>query len=285
MHVTEGSELILLNIGYSELNANWNWKSIYSPFARIYYVTEGEARTYINDKVYTLQPGFLYLTPPFTLHDDECDSCFSLYYIHFYEKTINKETIFDRYDFPIGISGDDLGLSLTKRLHSINPDRHLRHFDPQMYDNFPTFSQYIADNNKMPLHSVVETQGILYQLLARFLEQAQIKSGNRNERVSKCLRYIHENVDKDVSISQLAGVACISEDHLIRLFKKDMQCTPLRYINLKKIEKAQLLLLTTDISVRDIAFDLSIDNISYFNRLFKQHTGKTPTEYRKEFGQ
>jgi AraC-like DNA-binding protein len=42
-----------------------------------------------------------------------------------------------------------------------------------------------------------------------------------------------------------------------------------------------LLLLTTDMPVRDVAFELAIDNVSYFNRIFKQHTGTTPSGYRK----
>jgi Transcriptional regulator containing an amidase domain and an AraC-type DNA-binding HTH domain len=276
-------ELILLNIGYSEMNANWNWKSIYSPFARIYHVTGGAARTYIGDKMYSLEPGNLYLTPPFTLHDDECDSFFSLYYIHFYEKAINKESIFDIYDFPIGMEATPLDLLLTKRLLDINPERHLRHYDPQLYDNPPTFSQNIADNSRMPVHSALETRGILYQLTSKFLVSAKIKSRHMDDRVNKCLQYIHENVDKTITVNQLADIACITEDHFIRIFKKEMRCTPIKYINSKKIEKAQLLLLTTDMPIKDIAFDLSADNISYFNRIFKQHTGKTPGQYREEF--
>ncbi|MDR2057021.1 MAG: helix-turn-helix domain-containing protein [Dysgonamonadaceae bacterium] len=57
--------------------------------------------------------------------------------------------------------------------------------------------------------------------------------------------------------------------------------TPIKYINAKKIEKVQLRLLTTGSSIRDIALDLSIDNISYFNQIFRQHTGVTPSEYKK----
>jgi AraC-like DNA-binding protein len=49
------------------------------------------------------------------------------------------------------------------------------------------------------------------------------------------------------------------------------------------MEKAQLLLLTTDMSVTDIAMDLSTDSIPYFYRLFKQYTGSTPGEYRSNF--
>ena len=273
---------ILLNVGFSELNANWNWKEIYSPFARIYYVKEGEAKTKINDTVYQLKPGHLYLTPPFTLHDDECDSNFSLYYIHFFEKTINRESIFDIYDFPVEVEARPLDLSLTERLMQINPDRHLLYIDPKVYDNPPTFSQGIALNNTLALHTMIETQGILYQLMSAFIEDAKNKSGNRNPRIYKSLKYIHENINQNITISQLADIACLTEDHFIRIFKKEVKQTPLKYINAKKIEKAQLLLLTTRLSIKDIAYELSIDNISYFNRIFKLHTHKTPGCYRAE---
>lgn len=272
--------IMLLNIGYSELEANWNWKKIYSPFARIYYVKGGEARTFINGEPHRLKPDHLYLTPPFTLHDDECDSFFSLYYIHFYENEPNRESFFDRYRFPVEIEATPLDLSLIRRLQEIHPDRFLRYIDPQVYDNLPTFSYYAADNQKMPLHLSEETQGILSQLMSRFLALRQDKMESSDPRISKCLRHIHENIGRNIRLEQLADISCTTTDHLIRLFKKEMGNTPLHYIITKKIEKAQLLLLTTDRAVHDIALDLSIDNISYFNRLFKAAIGLTPGEYR-----
>lgn len=285
MHaISNHPDFILLNIGYSELNANWNWKKVCSPFSRIYYVTEGEAKVYMNGQAYILQPEHLYLTPPFTLHDDFCDSHFSLYYIHFYEEAIRKESLFDKYHFPVSIEASDLDRLLTERLLSINPGRVLRDFDPQRYDNPPVFSQYMADNNRMPLHSVVESKGILYQLMARFLQKAEKKAGDKDARVSRCLQYIHEHIGEDISVPQLAEIACMTEDHLIRIFRKEINHTPIRYINLKKVERAQLLLLVTRLPVKEIAMELSIDNISYFNRLFKQHTGITPGRYREVYG-
>lgn len=275
-------EFILLNVGYSEHYADWNWENIHSPFARIYYVKEGYAKTKIGDKVYELKPNNLYLTPPFTLHNDECDSHFSLFYIHFYEKVLHKESIFDRYIFPVEVKATDLDYLLTKRLLQINPGRQLRHFDPKLYDNQPSFSRYAAQNNKLPLHITIETQGILYQLTSKFLKQMKHRSSFKDVRISRIVRYIHENTDKDINISKLADIACISDDHFIRIFKKEMNCTPLKYVNVKKIEKAQLLLITTNMSIRDIAIELSIDNISYFNRMFKQYTSKTPVQYRED---
>lgn len=282
-HITEIPNLILLNIGYSEPNSDWNWQNVHSPFARIYYVKEGNAKTYIKGKEYPLKPNHIYLTPPFTEHDDECNSVFHLYYIHFYENVTGKESIFDRFDFPIELAATDLDLSLTKRLHHINPERHLRYIDPKVYDNPPTFSQYIADNNNMPAHLIMETQGILYQLLSRFLELAIVKSEKIDSRINKTLQFIHENINTEIAVSHLASLACISEDHFTRLFKKTIGLAPIKYINLKKIEKAQLLLLTTDNMIGDIAMELAVENISYFNRMFRQHAGMTPGEYREKY--
>jgi AraC-like DNA-binding protein len=277
-------EFILLNVGYAELNADWNWKQIYSPFARIYYVKEGGARTRIGNNTYVLKPHHLYLTPPFCLHDDECDGYFALFYIHFFEKIINRESVFDIYDFPIEIKASPLDLLLLETLMQINPNRALTHIDPKLYDNPPTFSRYMAAGNRMPLHTVMETQGILFQLMSRFFKMVTLKLGDKDVRIKKCLKFIHENADKELCLPQLADISCMSEGHFIRIFQKELHCTPVKYINLKKIEKAQFLLLTTGMSIRDVALELSMDNISYFNKLFKQHTGKTPGAYRNEYG-
>lgn len=275
--------LYLLNIGFIDLDSNWNWEKVYSPFARIYYVTEGNAKTYINGKEYVLQPEYLYLIPPFTLHEDECNSLFSLYYIHFYEQAYNKGTIFDKFDFPIGIKAELLDSLLIKRLLYINPNRHLKYIDPKIYDNTTGFSQYAADNNKIPLHFVLESQSILCRLISLFLKDAKPKIRYKDMRINKCTDYIHKNMDRNISISQLANIACSTEDHLTRIFKKETDQTPIKYMNKKKIERAQLLLLTTNRSVSDIALKLSFNNISYFHRLFKEYVKTTPRKYRSMY--
>jgi AraC-like DNA-binding protein len=274
-------QLLLLNVGYLEMDADWNWQNVYSPFARIYYVTGGEARMHLGGQTHTLTPGRLYLIPPFTLHSSECSGRFSHYYVHFYEKAIHKASVFDTYDFPTERDAGALDLQLHRRLLEINPDRALHQLDPGLYDNLPTFSEYMANNNRMTLHTAMETQGILLLLMAGFMEKAGVKSRHTDVRITKCLDYIHENTDKDISIRQLADIACLTEDHLIRVFRREINATPLKYIHAKKMEKALLLLITTELSIRDIALELSIDNTSYFNRLFKAYMGETPTQYRE----
>ena len=57
----------------------------------------------------------------------------------------------------------------------------------------------------------------------------------------------------------------------------------LKYINRKKIEKAQLILITDDMSIKNVALNLAFEDYSYFNRLFKKITGITPQEYRTSY--
>jgi hypothetical protein len=137
------------------------------------YVKAGK-RTYIREKAYLLEPGCYVFNA--SLHNDECDGYFSLCYIHFYEKTLDKESIFDRYDFPVKIKASPLNLQLIERLHSLHPNRYPVNIDPKMYDNESAFSRYIADNNKLPVHVLLETQSILSILMTRFIEFRQRKS-------------------------------------------------------------------------------------------------------------
>lgn len=274
---------ILLNIGYSEANESWNWQNVCSPFARMYYIAKGEAKIIIEGKDYILKPNKLYLIPPFSLHSCVSIGEFAHYYIHFYEKTLNSESTFDKYFFPIEVETNPLQLALTQKLLEINPERTLKNIDPQFYDNPWTFSQYAKYNVTLPLHTLLETKGILYQLMSSFFVDATTKMNNKDERIVRCLQHIHENIHSSISLTKLANIAYVTEDHLIRLFKKDMDCTPIQYINTKKIETAQLLLVSSDLSIHDIATKLSVENIPYFNKLFKKHTSMTPSEYRSQF--
>lgn len=275
-------ELILVNVGYAKPDEAWNWTGVQSPFARIYYVVEGYAETSFSGILHPLRPGRLYLTPPFTLHDDRSDGEFALYYIHFYDEEPGRESVFDKYDFPVEALSIPSDADQLRRLLEINPGRQLQDIDPGNYDNLSSFRGNVAHSKKMPPGVITETQGILRVLMSRFMAAAGSKPARGDARVKQSLRYIHGHIDSEISVASLARSSYITTDHFIRLFRRHMGMTPLEYIHMKKIERAQLLLVTTDLSIREVALELSLDNISYFNRLFKRQTGRTPGRYRRE---
>lgn len=278
MDKKENINLILLNIGHKVHDADWNWKEVNSPFARIYLVDSGTAKVVMPEGVYTIEPGYLYMIPSFVTHSYENDSTFTINYIHIYD----DQNIFDRLSFPFKVNANKLDYLLMKRLLAINPRRELECSDPDTYNNLPTMIQSIARSNQFPFYSILETKGILMTLFSRFLATTSFKRDITDKRILKVVRFIRENINHNILIDDLSAICYLTNDHFIRIFKKEMHCTPIQYINQKKIEKAQLLLVINKESIKEIAYNLSFENISYFYQLFKRITGLTPKQYKEK---
>ncbi|WP_440429673.1 AraC family transcriptional regulator [Phocaeicola plebeius] len=272
---------LVLNVGLAVHNADWNWKNVNSPFTRLYYVTEGSAQIELPDGIYTLSPKHMYFIPAFTIHTNICKSNFVHYYLHIYEDHYSDNDWLDHWKFPVEIEATDLDLALFKRLCEINPHMTLQKSDPTTYDNNPTLMQNLIKNRQRAFCDKAESRGIVFQLLSRFFKQGQSKIEMEDNRIAKTVLYIRKHLNEAIELEKLAEISCLSKDHFIRLFKKELGTTPLQYINQKKIEKAQLLLITEELAVKEIAFQLAFDDYSYFNRLFKKTTGVTPQEYRR----
>ena len=272
---------LVLNVGLAVHNADWNWKNVNRPFTRLYYVTEGSAQIELPDGIYTLSPKHMYFIPAFTIHTNICKSNFVHYYLHIYEDHYSDNDWLDHWKFPVEIEATDLDLALFKRLCEINPHMTLQKSDPTTYDNNPTLMQNLIKNRQRAFCDKVESRGIVFQLLSRFFKQGQSKIEMEDNRIAKTVLYIRKHLNEAIELEKLAEISCLSKDHFIRLFKKELGTTPLQYINQKKIEKAQLLLITEELAVKEIAFQLAFDDYSYFNRLFKKTTGVTPQEYRR----
>lgn len=272
---------LVLNVGLAVHNADWNWKNVNSPFTRLYYVTEGSAQIELPDGIYTLSPKHMYFIPAFTIHTNICKSNFVHYYLHIYEDHYSDNDRLDHWKFPVEIEATDLDLALFKRLCEINPHMTLQKSDPTTYDNNPTLMQNLIKNRQRAFCDKVESRGIVFQLLSRFFKQGQSKIEMEDNRIAKTVLYIRKHLNEAIELEKLAEISCLSKDHFIRLFKKELGTTPLQYINQKKIEKAQLLLITEELAVKEIAFQLAFDDYSYFSRLFKKTTGVTPQEYRR----
>lgn len=272
--------LLTLNVGYAQHVGDWNWKKVRSPFARLYYVTEGTAQIEMASGVYTLLPHHLYLIPAFTEHSCICHSVFNHYYIHIYEEMQSESGVLEDCDFPVEVEAVESDLELVKRLCYINPFLKLPQSNPDSYDNHQTLISNIQLNQRRPFCDKVESCGILYILLSRFLKYATPRTEVKDSRIHQTLAYIRRNIHLRLDIDTLAGKACMSKDHFIRVFKNETGETPNVYITKKKMENAELLLVTTDLSVKQVADSLGYDDYSYFNKLFKKNAGVTPQQYR-----
>ena len=273
-------KLIILNVGYAVHDGDWNWNDVRSPFTRLYYVTEGSAQVMTPSGLFTLTPGHLYLIPTFVLHTDIDPSRFEHFYVHVYEDVSSKRRVFEDFDFPFELEAGPLDLDLFRRLCELNPSSELGQLNPSSYHQDSTFRKNLENITARPLWNDMESRGIVYQLVSRFLKDARPKVSTVDDRIHTVLSYIHRNLDKQINTSDLVAIACLSNDHFIRVFKREVGDTPMNYITMMKMQRAQLLLATEKGSIKNVAYGLGYDDHSYFNRVFKSKVGMTPQQYR-----
>lgn len=282
----EINNMLMLNVGHARHDADWNFADINSPFTRIYYVTQGTAQVSIYGSEHTLRPGHLYIIPAFTPHSDRCDSLFHHFYVHIYEDVrAGNDDIMGSYDFPFEIPGDRLDRILFETLCEHNRAMALRFPDPKLYDNKHSLITCVRLNRERPLYDRLESMGIVYRLLGRFIRQATPRYITSDPRISSALRSINarEADNPGIRVDDLARAACMSTDHFIRLFRQDVGLTPMQYLIDRRMMKARLMLASESMSIKEIAYRLGYDDISYFARVFRKHVGITPRSYRNDF--
>lgn len=103
-----------------------------------------------------------------------------------------------------------------------------------------------------------------------------------SQQVQSCAAYIETHLDEELSLEALAKQVGYSAYHLSRKFKAETGENIRDYIKYARIERAKLLLSTTEMSIRDIAEQLHFCAPSHFSRTFRDVTGLLPQQYRKE---
>ncbi len=129
----------------------------------------------------------------------------------------------------------------------------------------------------------------ILQILARSTEVKELNSEdtrikwflNDKIRMGTIYSYIHENYDKKPNVNEIAQTVSLSTPAFCRYFKKQTNMTFTDFVNNYRINQAQIFLLK-DESVTEVCFHVGFESLSYFNKLFKHHTGKTPSEFKKK---
>lgn len=106
-----------------------------------------------------------------------------------------------------------------------------------------------------------------------------VKDKIENSLVSNIIEYIEVNIDRKLSISDIAKHVHLSQSYLSTIFKQNMDITIIDYISKLKLEKSKYLLRTSKYSITEIAEMLGYNSIHYFSRQFKLHFGISPSSY------
>jgi AraC-like DNA-binding protein len=107
-------------------------------------------------------------------------------------------------------------------------------------------------------------------------------AGKSIERtIRKACLYFRENLNTNVNIEKLASDLNVGYSYFRQMFRKYTGISPTQYHLSLRIQKAKDLLVSSDLSFKEIAIELGFESYFYFSRIFKDKTGDSPQEFRK----
>jgi len=222
--------------------------------------TEKGGISYIDDDTHPIDDNMVICVKPGQIRHTRLP--FKRYYIHM----ILKEG--ELYDTVAGLPN----------FIEMEDTAHIRKLFQGMCDNFGVG---LAENELM-LHSMILE---LVCLLKRHSPEAKMNyqaKNNRHEAIQKTIDYIKLNLSSDMSLEKLACDAGFAPTYFHKLFKASTGKTIREYIEDQRIKKSINLLINTDMTLTQIAYECGFSSQSYFSYAFKRNMGMTPRQFVKE---
>lgn len=128
-----------------------------------------------------------------------------------------------------------------------------------------------------------QTQLYVERLLAMVLDEIVRTRPHRRRDLRDLLNDIARHPNRALSLTEAASATHWSPGHLSKLFKTVTGYTFVSYVTAWRISRAQLMLASTQMPVQKIAAELDFNQVNYFSRVFRSHTGMSPSEFRRRF--
>ena len=103
-----------------------------------------------------------------------------------------------------------------------------------------------------------------------------------NERINMVFNYVKDHFNTQISLEKIAAMSSMTVPSFCRYFKKITKKTFTAFVNEYRVVHASKLLAEKPTSIANICYESGFNNFSHFNKSFKEFTGKSASQYRKE---
>ncbi|MNO60356.1 Iron(3+)-hydroxamate-binding protein YxeB precursor [compost metagenome] len=176
-------------------------------------------------------------------------------------------------------------LNTTQLMEKNNPFYYQYAFAPcsplTIYDKVEQLSEEWSRKHDF---GELMVKGVFYQLVHETLLQMHQQEIEplRPDLVEQALRYIHEHYHQAVTLDMMSEVLECSAGHLSRLFKSQINNSPIHYLGQVRSNKAAKLLIRTSATLQEIAEQVGYPDAHSFSRSFKKYKGLTPAHFREQ---
>lgn len=242
-------------------------------YYHILFIQSGQGTHTIDFKTYAIQANSLFFVSPGQAHALEMSANTEAYVITFDTAfyLLNNKT-HQLSDYPFFHS-----MSNTPVIHLPDKDEKAQHLINEMLEEYEAAEESAANVLQAFLEILLLRASRLYK--GTFTNSAHSHS---EHQIRKLEGLIDKYFRTHKKLDEYASMMSLSPKHLNALCKKSVNKTVTNLIHERSILEAKRLLLFTDLSISEIAFDLGFADKSYFMRFFKKHQKRTADEFRKQ---
>ncbi|MCY1719983.1 AraC family transcriptional regulator [Prolixibacteraceae bacterium Z1-6] len=228
------------------------------------YCVDGSGFIQISDTVFQLLPNSFFIIPADSAHKywSSENLPWSIYWLHFGgERSYYFKSFFDRI---------------------INIEQSNR---SRIDDRLQLFNEILtALESGFSIENINYANMCLNSLLASFfyIETFRLVKGFHSpNKVDQSIIYMQKNINKSLTIKDLANNVQLSESHFSKIFRNKTGSSPLDYFINLKMQEAIRLLINQSLKIKEVAFKLGYSDPYYFTRIFSKHIGSSPGTFVK----
>jgi len=246
----------------------------------ISYIKDGKGKYHIDDKIYDVKQGDVFLFNNIESHKlvvDPPDRLINLV-IHFEPRFIwsQNDNSFDLRYLQVFYSRNE---SFTNRLDRNNPaTAKISELFTEIEEEFRNMQQGYELMVKVRLLNIFVLISRCYTKAPKDLYNSHMRHGLAD--INKILDYIDSNIGEELGLEHLANVAHMNSSYFSTFFKKYNGIKPSEYIRSKRVERAIEYLKFSEKNITEIAVLCGFNNMTSFYNAFKKVTSFTPSDYR-----
>jgi len=246
-------------------------------FFEVLYLQKGSGYHVIDANKYEIKPPCVFFMSPGQAHklelSNDIEGFIFIFTSDFY--LLNRSNQNSLIEFPFFYT-----------IHQDNPPLLLENENDIRFLE-TLFRQSIAETNRTGDFTIELLRSILDLILttcaARYpINENLVNKGKGQILVKRFFHLVEENHQKNLSLSDYAGMIGVTANHLTQTVKLLTGKTSSQIVKTKQLLEIKRLLVHTNLSVSEIANQLNFEDQSYFTKFFKRETGITPIQYRSD---